>query len=204
MKIILPWVLFIGAAVGAGWFHHDNQTKATELARQQAQLQDLERLRSEVEELKKGRVAPEELERLYEAKNELLRLRNQVQQLTRDKAQLNQEAQTARTQASQAQAQAQALTQAQAQMAKQKQEESRAQALNACINNLRLLDAATQQWALENNQPANAKPTESDVVVYIKDGAMPVCPAGGKYTLHAADTPPTCSIPGHTLAALTQ
>lgn len=199
MKIILPWVLFIGAAVGAGWFHHDNQTKATELARQQAQLQDLERLRSEVEELKKGRVAPEELERLYEAKNELLRLRNQVQQLTRDKAQLNQEAQTARTQASQAQAQAQALTQAQAQMA----EMAQAQA-NACIHNLRLLKAAKQQWALENNQPANAKPTESDVVVYIKDGAMPVCPAGGKYTLHAADTPPTCSIPGHTLAALTQ
>ncbi len=197
MKIILPWVLFIGAAVGAGWFHHDNQTKATELAQQQAQLQDLERLRSEVEELKKGRVAPEELERLYEAKNELLRLRNQVQQLTRDKAQLNQEAQAAKTQASQAQARAQA-------QAQQAQEEVRTQALNVCSNNLCTLAAATQQWALENNPPANAKPTESDVVVYIKDGAMPVCPAGGKYTLHAADTPPTCSVPGHTLATLTQ
>lgn len=203
MKIILPWVLFIGAAVGAGWFHHDNQTKATELAQQQAQLQDLERLRSEVEELKKGRVAPEELERLYEAKNELLRLRNQVQQLTRDKAQLNQEAQTAKTQASQAQAQAQALTQAQAQMAREAQEKAQAQA-NACISNLRILAAATKQWALEHNPPPAAIPTGADLIPYFKDDTMLACPAGGKYTLSAVNEVPSCSIPSHVLPPLTQ
>ncbi|HNQ74940.1 MAG TPA: hypothetical protein PKN95_15250 [Verrucomicrobiota bacterium] len=204
MKIILPWVLFLGAALGAGYFHHDNQSKTAELARLQAQLQALEQLKTEVEKLRTGQIAPEELERLYEARTELLRLRNQVQQLTRDKAQLNQEAQTARTQASQAQAKAEALAQAQTELARQNEAEVRAQMSESCINNLRLLAAATQQWALENGPPANLKPAEPDLVAYLKDGTMPACPAGGKYTLNAVGALPTCSIPGHVLPGLTQ
>jgi rRNA maturation protein Nop10 len=33
---------------------------------------------------------------------------------------------------------------------------------------------------------------------FLKDG-IPECPAGGTYTIKAADTVPTCSVPGHAM-----
>ena len=70
---------------------------------------------------------------------------------------------------------------------------------NACINNLRELDAAKQQWALENNRTANAIPTAQDLLPYLTDNVFPVCPAGGTYSINAVGVLPTCSIPGHVL-----
>jgi len=70
---------------------------------------------------------------------------------------------------------------------------------NVCINNLRRIDAAKQQWALENNKVANDIPTEQDLLPYLRDNTFPVCPSGGTYTIGAAGNPPTCSIPGHVL-----
>jgi chromosome segregation ATPase len=70
---------------------------------------------------------------------------------------------------------------------------------NACINNLRQIDAAKNQWALENSKPVGAVPTEQDIAAYLKDNVIPVCPSGGAYTIGAVGVPPTCSIPGHVL-----
>ena len=70
---------------------------------------------------------------------------------------------------------------------------------NACINNLREIDGAKEQWALENKKSAGSTTDTSAVVVYIKGGEAPSCPASGSYTFGALDTPPTCSISGHTL-----
>jgi prepilin-type N-terminal cleavage/methylation domain-containing protein len=39
--------------------------------------------------------------------------------------------------------------------------------MNACINNLRQIDSAKQQWALERGQQSSATPVESDIAVYI-------------------------------------
>ena len=71
--------------------------------------------------------------------------------------------------------------------------------LNACINNLREVDAAKQQWALENNKTTGAVPGVQDLLPYLPDSVFPVCPAGGVYTINAVGVPPTCSIPGHAL-----
>jgi prepilin-type N-terminal cleavage/methylation domain-containing protein len=71
---------------------------------------------------------------------------------------------------------------------------------NACINNLRQIDAATQQWAMENNK-ADADAPTSAVYGYLK-GGLPSCPGSGTYALAAtvADTNgPTCTISGHSL-----
>jgi len=70
---------------------------------------------------------------------------------------------------------------------------------NACINYLRQIDGAKQQWALENHKDANATPTSADVAPYLKNNQFPVCPAGGKYTIGRISEDPTCSIPGHVL-----
>lgn len=68
---------------------------------------------------------------------------------------------------------------------------------NACINNLRMLDAAKQQWALENNKKGDDVPTAADLKPFLKNGIFPICPSGGTYTIGAVSNAPTCSIPGH-------
>ena len=70
---------------------------------------------------------------------------------------------------------------------------------NACINNLRMIDAAKQQWALENGKGPGDVPTMQDLEPYLKNGVFPTCPAGGTYTIGAVSNAPTCSVPGHQL-----
>ena len=79
---------------------------------------------------------------------------------------------------------------------------------NACINNLRQIDGAKQQWALETKQATNATPQFTDISPYLKSAV--VCPAGGSapsfatsYTINSVDVKPACQIvPGsHVLPA---
>jgi competence protein ComGC len=71
--------------------------------------------------------------------------------------------------------------------------------MNACINNLRQIDGAKQQWALENKKENTDTPTQSDVAYYLRDKQFPACLAGGVYTINAVGESPTCSIEGHQL-----
>ena len=70
---------------------------------------------------------------------------------------------------------------------------------NACINNLRQIDGATEQWALEKRKDVGTTVTEADVTPYIRDG-FPICPTGGRYTIGPVGKPPTCTQPRHVLA----
>jgi len=69
---------------------------------------------------------------------------------------------------------------------------------NACINNLRQVDAAANQFALEHHKmKGDAINFPDDLTPYIKfnsAGKIPQCPDGDHYTLkHVGDTP-TCSL----------
>ena len=70
---------------------------------------------------------------------------------------------------------------------------------NGCINNLRQIDAAKNQWAMENHKGANDTPTESDLLPYFKNHQFPHCPSGGTYTIGQNSVPPTCSVTNHIL-----
>jgi prepilin-type N-terminal cleavage/methylation domain-containing protein len=76
----------------------------------------------------------------------------------------------------------------------------------ACINNLRQIDAAKEQAALEmrwTNGSAVAN-GQSNVNVYIKGLTgtnTPTCPAAGVYTYNAIGTNPTCDVADHVLPA---
>jgi len=70
--------------------------------------------------------------------------------------------------------------------------------MNSCINNLRQLDGAVQQYALENKLASTATYVIDDLKPYIKlDStlAIPKCPGSGTYSPGAtvADQP-TCSL----------
>jgi prepilin-type N-terminal cleavage/methylation domain-containing protein len=76
---------------------------------------------------------------------------------------------------------------------------------NACINNLRQIDGAKQQWALEQHQVSTATPGSADVQPYLgrgTAGTWPTCPASGAYTVGAVNVPTSCSLSasqGHVL-----
>lgn len=76
---------------------------------------------------------------------------------------------------------------------------------NACINNLRQIDAAANQFALEKGQVTGAAinfPT--DLTPYIKlnsNGVLPACPAGGTYGDAVVGSTPTCSLGSTVLPA---
>jgi hypothetical protein len=75
-----------------------------------------------------------------------------------------------------------------------------------CINNLRIIDAAKNQWKLDRGKTTNDVPTWDDIRPYLPDrwsNSVPACPDGGIYTLGRVGEPPTCSLadkePGHKL-----
>jgi chromosome segregation ATPase len=70
---------------------------------------------------------------------------------------------------------------------------------NTCINNLRQIDGAKQQWALEKNKSGDDVPAAEDLLPYLKDGVFPTCPDGGTYSINSVDAVPTCTIQDHVL-----
>ncbi|MBI3316186.1 MAG: prepilin-type N-terminal cleavage/methylation domain-containing protein [Candidatus Omnitrophica bacterium] len=68
---------------------------------------------------------------------------------------------------------------------------------NACINNLRIIQSAKDQYAVENGQPDSVTPTTADLSPYFKsaqlNNGLPTEPMGGTYTPGAVSALPTCS-----------
>ena len=67
--------------------------------------------------------------------------------------------------------------------------------MNACINNLRQIDGAIQQWALDLKKDAGQAVTLNDISSYLRNSV--VCPSGGttfddSYTITTVDAPPLC------------
>jgi prepilin-type N-terminal cleavage/methylation domain-containing protein len=74
---------------------------------------------------------------------------------------------------------------------------------NACINNLRLIDASKQQWALEQRKQSTDTPAGSDLQPYLgrgSNGELPSCPVDPQsgfatsYTANNVGTPPVCQV----------
>ena len=70
---------------------------------------------------------------------------------------------------------------------------------NACINNLRQIYDATQQWALDNRKGPSEPVVPENVLPYLKNAV--VCPAGGasatfgtSYSVGTVADIPTCQI----------
>lgn len=208
MKTMLPWLVAALASAGAFYCYHSQRASSAEVARLRQEVEALETLRAEHEALKARQVSSEEISRLRKNTEELLRLRNETRQLRDAQKQLAQKAEAAQAETQRAQALAEA---AQVQAAQAQAAQAQAQAINvgaqqalasvadACINQLRQLEAGKQQWALEHRKTAEAVPTSQDLAPYFKDSVLPKCPAGGNYTLNAVAIHPACSSPEHVL-----
>jgi len=71
---------------------------------------------------------------------------------------------------------------------------------NACINNMRQITAAVNEWALETGQQTGATVTfPASLTPYIQlnsNSSIPPCPAGGTYTVNPVGNIPSvlCSL----------
>ena len=66
---------------------------------------------------------------------------------------------------------------------------------NACINNLRMLEAGKEQWALANKKNTGDTADLAGVLGYVKNPTSATnCPGGGTITLNAIGTNAACSL----------
>ena len=76
----------------------------------------------------------------------------------------------------------------------QARESSRAK---ACVANLKQIDSAKQQWAMDQKCGSTASPGTGDLSpTYVR--SYPNCPESGTYSIGDIDTLPTCSIGANT------
>jgi chromosome segregation ATPase len=172
----------------------------------QMENQRVEKLQTELDQLQSSNADAEnaEISRLRADDQDLPRLRNQVTQLQMANQKLSWQLQATSDFAEQQQARLQQLAAENQQVRAVAQQtltqaEAAVDERNECLNNLRQIDAAKNQWALENNKTSDAMPTVQDLLPYLRDQIFPVCPSGGTYTIGAVGVAPTCSIPGHAL-----
>ena len=206
LKRGLLWACIVALLAAECFLFSANRQKEEVFAQFREARQEADEARANLEQLKASNADSQsaEISRLRADNLDLPRLRNQVTQLQAANQKLTQQLQTALTAVQQQQDELQQL-QAENQQAQAAVHSAaaifsaEAQQRNACINNLRQIDAAKQQWALEKNKTADAIPTAQDLLPYFKDGIFPVCPSGGTYTIGAVGELPTCSVPGHVL-----
>ena len=66
--------------------------------------------------------------------------------------------------------------------------------LNAIINNLRVIEASKDAWALENKQGDGALPTGTDLANFFKSNTMPTPVVGETYNVNPVGTLATATI----------
>ena len=67
---------------------------------------------------------------------------------------------------------------------------------NVCINNLRQLTGAKDQWAMEHAKSEADSVAMDEVLMYVK-GGVPTCPSSGTYMFTTVRMNATCTILGH-------
>ena len=65
--------------------------------------------------------------------------------------------------------------------------------MNSCIANLKQIDSAKEQYAMEAKLDTGATVTSANLApTYVK--SFPSCPGGGTYTINVVGTNPVCSL----------
>ena len=207
LKRWLVWLCLALLVAGEVMLFKANQQRDAAFVKLSEAQHDTDQARKDLEQFKASAAAAQGLEgdrlrrenqnltqTITQLKSETNRLQQANRQLTQQLAAVGETAQQQQEQLQQ--------WDAASRQARAAAQQSQSQAVierDACIANLKLIDAAKLQWALENNKVEDAIPTKQDLLPYFKDGGFPVCPSGGTYTINSVGQTPTCSIPGHAL-----
>jgi RNA polymerase sigma factor (sigma-70 family) len=187
MTKLKPGLLSAAIVVGAGTPIVLQQQSVARLRAENRELRDqsrqLEQVRSENQRLARLRVDAEELDRLRQEVAELHRLRAEVARLRHEK-----EA-TARIEAEN--------TRLDAHLKPLAADETKADLMNACLNNLTQIEGAKDQCALDHKLGTGSAVTADQISPYLKGGFENCrCPAGGQYTIAGIGNQASCDIHG--------
>jgi len=69
--------------------------------------------------------------------------------------------------------------------------------LNSIINNLRIIEGAKDQWALEAKKGTGDVPANADVTPYLKNTTMPTQVVGEVYNVNAVGTSANATLPAN-------
>jgi regulator of replication initiation timing len=207
LKRWVLWLCIAALLAGAVFLFNANLQRDAALVQLREARQVAGQLRAQLDQLKNSSVATLSVENArLRAENQNLtqkfsHLQNENNQLRKGNQQLTQQLQTTSDAAQPPPPQMPAEDQQAATAPEPSTQQSAAAVarLNTCINHLRQIDAAKQQWALENSKTDDDIPTALELLPYFKDVIFPMCPSGGAYTINAVGVPPTCSIRGHVL-----
>jgi hypothetical protein len=65
-----------------------------------------------------------------------------------------------------------------------------------CINNMRIIQAAKDDWAKQHGATNGVLVTEANIKPFLISGTFRECKVDGKYSLQPIGTAPTCSVHG--------
>lgn len=204
-----PVLCLIAALGGAGAMfvvaQREKGALQAQLAELREQVRQTEAKAADPKEVERLRAQAREAMELKKEAEEVHRLRGEVTLLRKDKAVFEK----ASVENAQLRQQAQVAQRLQAENnALRGQYQSAVQGLqqrtqkDSCITNLKQIDGAVQQWALEYKKVATDRYSLQDpsLLAFLRGSVLPLCPAGGTYapgSTVSADL--TCSVPGHTL-----
>ena len=201
MKALFPWIVVLVLLAGLGLLFSANQRQAADLAKFQGESQDSQKGRADDAAKPSATGGSDELARLRKENEDLLRLRNEVRLLKDEKQQLTKQLQAAQ-QAIPTQQQQQEMQKAIAEAQTLRTQAAHIQQTNiaaVCMSNLRQIEGAKQQWALENNRPVGSVVGAQGLLPYLPNKTFPICPAAGVYTIGTIGANPYCNIPGHVI-----
>ncbi len=155
--------------------------------REKFQKLNLENLR-----LKSIVIDPAEMERLRRETAILLKLRNEIGKLTQSNAD------SAALQPS-TEDSIQGLLAEREEILGEEQQIHQLSDRAACIKNLEHLASAKVRWAQDNAAEKGLPVVMDNLIPYLPQRAVPVCPAGGHYSVNRIGAAPGCSIEGHSI-----
>jgi RNA polymerase sigma factor (sigma-70 family) len=189
---LLSAAVVVGAGTPIVVQHQTTSRLRAENQTLREQSQQLEQLRAVNQQLAGLRADAEELERLRQEVAELHRLRAEVARLRREKED------AAQLQTENARLKEQISTLA------AYDPQTGAAVTNACLNNLRMLEGAKDQAALEYRRRTGSEVTGEELSPYLKGGFESIrCPSGGQYTIARIGEPSRCSVHGALQSSLT-
>lgn len=198
MKVI-PWILVLLLAGASFFFYSKVGGKDAENAALRQQVEELEGKVAELEQNQDGTLNPDEFARLQKEAEEVYKLRGEVTKLRRENQTLRERPQTQVAQISPDPFDddfppAEPLTPEQQAQVKLQREHA-----ETCVNHLKSLEDAKSKWATTNNKSGGEPATQNDVIPFVPNQTMPLCPSGGTYTFNEVGIPASCSVEGHSL-----
>lgn len=218
--VFLATLMVAIAGCAFAWVSHQSNVRLRgELAQARAKAAELEAKQPDAAEFRKLQSKVREMAKLEEEAREVHKMRSEVTQFRQQKGEFEKlsaeivplraaarELQVLRGQTNALAHQLRSLQQQNVQIRQQSVEAQRAAVMagavgdparNSCIANMKQIDGATQQWALENKKIGTSPVELAGIVNYLRGKALPRCPGGGAYVLppNVAGSP-TCSVHG--------